>query len=69
MSVLPDSIWQLCASRRGGLQQFLRHHCLLVYIIHIRQVVVEGTGIQHLTALETLDIPCIPLGGGDTTLS
>ncbi len=54
--------------RLGGvaLQHFLGYHRLLVYIMHIRQMAAEGAGLQCLPALDTLDIPCIPLGGGDT---
>jgi len=33
--------------------------------MHIRQMAAEGAGLQCLPALDTLDIPRIPLGGGD----
>ncbi len=37
--------------------------------MHIRQMAAEGASLQRLPALDTLDIPHIPLGGGDTTPS
>ena len=57
--------------RLGGvaLHHFLGYHRLLVYFMHIRQMAAEGAGLQRLPALDTLDIPRIPLGGGDTNSS
>jgi hypothetical protein len=54
--------------RLGGSTDwhFLRHHCLLVDIMHVRQVAAEGCGLHHLPTLETLDIPGVPLSRSDT---
>jgi hypothetical protein len=37
--------------------------------MHVRQVVAEGCGLHHLSTLETLDIPGVPLGRSDTATS